>query len=105
MPGFVNDDERASWALAESFIDRARSMMSNAESALDRFKRGKELNRQRCAQRGISTTDAEIRWSESARAKSALSDNSFHVALATMYYGAAAANYTRAIYLREAPEN
>ena len=105
MPGFVNDDERASWARAESFIDRARSMMGNAESALDRFKRGKELNRQRCAQRGISTTDAEIRWSESAGAKSALSDNSFHVALATMYYGAAAANYTRAIYLRETPEN
>ena len=80
-------------------------MMRNAETALEAFKRGKELNRQRCAQRGISPTDAEIRWSESARANSALSDNSFHVALATMYYGAAAANYTRAIYLRKAPEN
>ena len=105
MPKFANDDERASWALAESFIDRARSMMRNAERALEAFKMGKELNRQRCAQRGISTTDAEIRWSESAKAKSTLSDNSFHVALATMYYGAASANYTRAIYLRQPPDN
>ena len=101
MPGFHNDDERAAWDLAESLIDKARAMMRQAESALEIFKLGKELNRQRCARRGISATDAEIRWAETANAKNALTDNSFHVGLATMYYGAAAAHYSRALYLRD----
>jgi len=101
MPGFHNDDERAAWDLAESLIDKARAMMRQAESALETFKLGKELNRQRCARRGISATDAEIRWAETANAKNALTDNSFHVGLATMYYGAAAAHYSRALYLRD----
>ena len=105
MPGFNNDDERTAWNLAETLMEKGRALMRQAESALEGFILGKEQNRLQCSRRGISTTDAEIRWSESARAKSALSDNSFHVALATMYYGAAAANYTRAIYLREAPKN
>jgi hypothetical protein len=99
MLGFRSDDERAAWALAESLLDRARAMMRQAESALEKFKVGKELNRQRCALRGISATDAEIRWVETASAKNALADNSFHVGLATMYYGAATAHYTRALYL------
>ena len=101
MPGFHNDDERAAWDLAESLIDKARAMMRQAESALEIFKLGKELNRQRCARRGISATDAEIRWAETANAKNALTDNSFHVGLATMYFGAAAAHYSRALYLRD----
>lgn len=100
MPGF-HDDERAAWTTAELLLDRARTMMHQAESALEKWKRGRELNRQRCALRGISATDAEIRWSETAVAKNALTDNSFHVGLATMYYGAAAAHYSRALYLRE----
>jgi hypothetical protein len=100
MPGFHSDDERTAWARAESLLDRACAMMRQAETALDRFKRGKELNRQRCALRGISATDAEIRWVETASAKNALADNSFHVGLASMYYGAASAHYTRALYLR-----
>ena len=101
MPGFHNDEERAAWDLAESLVDRARAMMRQAENALETWKRGRELNRQRCALRGISATDAEIRWAETANAKNALTDNSFHVGLATMYYGAAAAHYTRALYLRD----
>jgi len=100
MPGFHNEDERAAWSLAEGLLDRARLMMRKAEDALDTWRRGKELNRQRCAQRGISESDAEIRWSESTRSKNALTDNSFHVSLAMMYYGAAAAHYSRAAYLR-----
>lgn len=75
-------------------------MMHQAERALENFRAGKEMNRLRCARRGISASDAEIRWSESVNAKNALTDNSFHVGLATMYYGAAAANYSRALYLR-----
>jgi hypothetical protein len=75
-------------------------MMHQAERALENFRVGKEMNRLRCERRGISASDAEIRWSESVNAKNAISDNSFHVGLATMYYGAAAANYSRALYLR-----
>ena len=100
MSGFQNDDERAAWTLAESLLGKARTMMGKADDALDNWRKGKELNRQRCARRGISKSDAEIRWAESANSKSALSDNSFHVSLAMMYYGAAAANYSRAAYLR-----
>ena len=100
MPGH-HDDEQAAWATAEILLDRARAMMRQAEQALETWKHGRELNRLRCARRGISATDAEIRWAETANAKNALSDNTFHVGLATMYYGAAAAHYTRAMYLRD----
>jgi hypothetical protein len=100
VPGFHNDDERAAWSLAESLLDKARTMMRNADDALERWREGKDQMVQRCAQRGISVSDAEIRWAESAGSKNALSDNSFHVSLAMMYYGAAAAHYSRAAYLR-----
>ncbi len=104
MPGFYNDDERAAWALAESLLDKARTMMRQAEKALETWKLGKELNRLRCARRGISETDAEIRWAGTANAKNALTDNSFHAGLATMYYAAASAYYARAQYLRARAE-
>jgi len=90
----------AAWALAESLSDQARTMMRQAEAALETWKLGKEMNRLRCERRGISASDAEIRWAESANSKNALTDNSFHVGLATMYFGAATANYSRALYLR-----
>jgi len=100
MPEFHNDDERAAWALAENLLDKARTMMRKADDALETWRLGQDLNRERCARRGISESDAEIRWAESATSKSALADNSFHVSLAMMYYGAAAAHYSRAAYLR-----
>lgn len=100
MPVFRTEEERAAWALAEQLAETARAMMKQAETALETWRTGKELNRIRCASRGISASDAEIRWSETANAKNALSDNSFHVSLATMYFGAAAAHYSRAHYLR-----
>ncbi|MEU8611107.1 hypothetical protein AB0C29_24275 [Actinoplanes sp. NPDC048791] len=100
MPRFHNEEERVAWTLAESLADKARAMMRQAEAALETWRIGKELNRVRCARRGISASDAEIRWSETANAKNALTDNSFHVSLATMYFGAAAAYYSRAQYLR-----
>jgi len=100
MPAFYTDDERAAWNLAEMLTERAREMMREAESALETWKVGKEMNRLRCARRGISESDAEIRWAESANSKNALTNNSFHVGLATMYFGAASANYSRALYLR-----
>ena len=100
MPAFSSDDEQAAWNLAEFLVQQAREMMREAESALETWKVGKEMNRLRCARRGISESDAEIRWAESAASKNALTNNSFHVGLATMYFGAASANYSRALYLR-----
>jgi len=100
VSGFHSDEERAAWALAEQLMDKARTVMRQAESALDAFITGKELYRQRCSRRGIGATDAEIRWSETSEAKKALSDNSFNVSQAMLYYGAAAASYSRAAYLR-----
>jgi hypothetical protein len=100
MPGFNNDDERIAWTLAETLMEKGKALMRQAEAALEAFILGKELNRLQCSRRGISTTDAEIRWSETSNAKKALSENSFNVTQATMYYGAAAAHYSRAAYLR-----
>ena len=100
MPTFSNDEERHAWNLAESLAEQARARMRDAEAALEMWRTGKEMNRLRCARKGISASDAEIRWAASATASNALTTNSFHVGLATMYYGAAAANYTRALYLR-----
>ena len=100
MPTFHNDEERVAWTLAEQLAATARAMLRQAESALEAWRKGKELNRITCARRGISASDAEIRWSETAKAKNFLTDNSFHVNLATMYFGAAAAHYSRAQYLR-----
>jgi hypothetical protein len=97
---FNNEEEQAAWTLAESLIARARAMMRKAEGALEKFMVGQELNRQRCQVRGIGSTDAEIRWSETSNARKALSENSFHVSQAMMYYSAAAAHYSRANYLR-----
>ena len=100
MPAFSSEDEQAAWNLAEFLVQQAREMMREAESALEDWKVGKEMNRLRCARRGISESDAEIRWAESANSKNALTNNSFHVGLATMYFGAASANYSRALDLR-----
>lgn len=103
-PRYRNEGERTAWELAEFMIQQARAMMREAEGAMESWKLGKEMNRQRCARRGINTTDAEIRWAASASAKNAITNNSFHVSLATMYYGAATAHYARAQYLREQGE-
>lgn len=104
MSPSYHNEERAAWDLAEALLEQARAMMREAEAALDTWRTGKEMNRLRCARRGISTSDAEIRWSASANAKNALTNNSFHVGLATMYYNAATANYARALYLHAGSE-
>lgn len=99
MPRSHSDEERAAWQLAEELIEQALTMMRQAEGAMARFKAGKELMVQRCARRGMSRSDAEIRWSSTVEAKNAISENSFHTTLASMYYNAAAAHYQRAHYL------
>jgi hypothetical protein len=98
--GFLNEDERAAWILAEALMEKGRELMREAEDALNEFSQGKELNRQRCSQRGIGATDAEIRWNETATAKKAISTSNFNASQALLYYGAAAAHYSRAAYLR-----
>ncbi|MBG0563186.1 hypothetical protein [Actinoplanes aureus] len=100
-PSFQNNEERAAWELAEFLLQQGRAMMREAEKAMETWRTGKEMNRQRCARRGISASDAEIRWSATATAKNAITNNNFHMGLATMYYGAATANYARALYLRD----
>jgi hypothetical protein len=100
MVAFLNEDERAAWMLAEALMAKGRDMMRQAEDALEEFSQGKELNRQRCAQRGIGATDAEIRWNETAPAKKAIAVSNFNASQALLYYGAAAAHYSRAAYLR-----
>ncbi|GAB1645142.1 hypothetical protein [Krasilnikovia sp. MM14-A1259] len=96
----VDVDEEDAWTVAESLLQKARAMMQEAETALDSFVTGKELNRQLCSTRGIGESDAEIRWNETASARKALADTTFNVTQATMYYGAATANFSRAMYLR-----
>lgn len=100
MPVFNSDDERAAWLIAEQLMEKGRAVMRQAEIALEAFMAGKELNRRWCSRRGIGATDAEIRWAETSDAQKALSENSFNVSQAMMYYGAAAAHYSRAAYLR-----
>ncbi|RZU52140.1 hypothetical protein EV385_3982 [Krasilnikovia cinnamomea] len=96
-----NDEgEELSWTLAESLLEKARTMMQEAETALESFVTGKELNRQLCSSRGIGESDAEIRWNNTAKARKALADTTFNTTQATMYYGAATANFSRALYLR-----
>jgi hypothetical protein len=97
---FVSAEERSAWSVAEALLDKATGLMRQAEGALEKFSRGKELMVQRCARRGISRTDAEIRWAETVEAKKAIGENSVNVTLANMYFGAAAAHYSRAGYLR-----
>ena len=100
MPGFHDEDERAAWVIAEQLMEKGRAVMRQAESALQAFLVGRELNRRRCSRRGIGESDAEIRWAETSDAQKALSENTFNVTQAMMYYGAAAAHYSRATYLR-----
>ncbi|GIE86771.1 hypothetical protein [Actinoplanes regularis] len=95
-----NPDEHHAWAHAEAMMEQARAMMREAETAMETWKVGKEMNRVYCKHRGISETDAEIRWAATATAKNAISANNFYVTLAQMYYGAASASYSRALYLR-----
>ncbi|MEV6299464.1 hypothetical protein AB0M02_08675 [Actinoplanes sp. NPDC051861] len=98
--GFLNDGERAAWDLAEHLHHQARAMMREAEAAMETWRTGKEMNRQRCARRGIGPTDADIRWSASDTAKNAITNTNFHMGLATMYFNGANTSYARALYLR-----
>ena len=55
--------------------------------------------------RGLSQVDADIRWSGMTAAKKALADNGWFMNQATMYNHAAAAQYAKALYLKNGDDH
>src|SRR3954447_2770260 len=97
---FNNGAEKEAWTLAEALSEKGMSCMKEAEDAAERFRSGKMQMRRQFKQRGLSEVDADIRWSGTSLAKKALSDNGWYMQQAQMYSEAAAAQYAKALYLR-----
>ncbi|GGQ46817.1 hypothetical protein [Couchioplanes azureus] len=100
MPRFSNAEEQAAWTLAEALSEKAMACMREAEQAAENFRVGKVQMRRNFKARGLSEVDADIRWSGTTRAKKALADNGWYMSQASMYNEAAAAQYAKALYLR-----
>jgi hypothetical protein len=96
---FKNAEEHAAWTMAETLNAKGFEAMRHAEEAAEFYRDGKARTRRECRERGMSSADADIRWSATSRAKKALSDNTWYMAQAVMYHEAAAAQYARARYL------
>lgn len=99
MLEFRNRAEQTAFSLAEALTEKAFATMRQAEEAAEVFRTGQQLTREQFGQKGLGQADADIRWSGTSKAKKALADNSYFMAQATMYHGAAAAQYARALYL------
>jgi hypothetical protein len=97
---FKNAAEQAAWALAEALSGKGFACMKQAEEAAEAFRSGKTQMRRQFKARGLSDVDADIRWSGMTAAKKALSDNGWYMSQATMYNEAAAAQYAKALYLK-----
>ncbi|GAB1643706.1 hypothetical protein [Krasilnikovia sp. MM14-A1259] len=104
MPKFTNAAEQAAWTLAEALNEKGFACIKQAEEAAEIFRSGKMQMRQAFKERGRSEVDADIRWSGMTRAKKALSDNGWYMSQATMYHQAAAAQYAKALYLRNSDD-
>lgn len=100
MPTFKNAEEQAAWNLAEALSEKGMGCMREAEQAAENFRLGKMQMRRNFKARGLSEVDADIRWSGMTQARKALSDNEWYMAQASMYNEAAAAQYTKALYLK-----
>jgi hypothetical protein len=100
VAGFHSEAEKAALSLAEAMDEKAFTAMREAEEAAARFRIGKQRTRLQFQQRGLTRADADIRWSGTTDAKKALSDNGWYMQQAIMYHSAAAAQYARALYLR-----
>ncbi len=100
MPTFKNAEEQAAWKLAEALSEKGMACMREAEQAAENFRLGKMQMRRNFKARGLSEVDADIRWSGMTTAKKALSDNGWYMNQATMYAQAAAAQYAKALYLK-----
>jgi hypothetical protein len=97
---FNNGAEKEAFTLAEALNEKAMSCMKEAEDAAERFRLGKMQMRRQFKQRGLSEVDADIRWAGMTVAKKSLSDNGWYMQQAQMYSEAAAAQYAKALYLR-----
>lgn len=103
MLTFTSAAEQAAWSMAEALSEKGMSCMKQAEEAAEIFRVGKQQMRRQFKSRGMSEVDADIRWSGMAAAKKALADNDWFMSQASMYNGAAAVQYAKALYLK-APE-
>ena len=100
MLTFTNAAEQAAWTLAEALTEKGFAAIKQAEEAAETFRSGKMAMRRQFKSRGLSEADADIRWSGTSQAKKALADNGWYMSQASMYNGAAAAQYARALYLK-----
>ncbi|BCJ53085.1 hypothetical protein Asp14428_45600 [Actinoplanes sp. NBRC 14428] len=100
MLKFKNAQEQAAWALAEALSEKGMACMREAEQAAENFRVGKMQMRRNFKARGLSEVDADIRWSGMTQAKKALADNGWYMSQASMYNQAAAAQYAKALYLK-----
>jgi hypothetical protein len=97
---FTNAAEQAAWTLAEALSEKGFACMKQAEEAAEAFRVGKMAMRRQFKARGLSEVDADIRWSGTSQAKKSLSDNGWYMSQAAMYNQAAAAQYAKALYLK-----
>ena len=104
MLKFNNAAEKEAWTLAEALSEKGFSCMRQAEEAAEKFRSGKMQMRRQFKARGLSEVDADIRWAGMTAAKKALSDNGWYMSQAQMYSGAAAAQYAKALYLKNCEE-
>lgn len=103
MLTFNNAAEKEAWTLAEALSEKGMSCMRQAEEAAEMFRTGKMQMRRQFKARGMSEVDADIRWSGMTAAKKALADNGWYMSQASMYNEAAAAQYAKALYLKNCP--
>lgn len=104
MLKFRNAAEQAAWTMAEALSEKGFSCMKQAEKAAENFQAGKMQMRRQFKARGLTQIDADIRWSGTTAAKEALADNSWYMSQATMYNEAAAAQYAKALYLKNSED-
>ena len=97
---FRNAGEKEAWTMAEALSEKGFSCMRQAEEAAESFRSGKMQMRRQFKARGLSEVDADIRWAAMTQSKKALSDNGWYMSQASMYNEAAAAQYAKALYLK-----
>ena len=100
MLTFNNAAEKEAWTLAEALSEKGMACMRQAEEAAEMFRTGKVQMRRQFKARGMSEVDADIRWSGMSAARKALADNGWYMSQASMYNEAAAAQYAKALYLK-----
>ena len=100
MLTFTNSAEQTAWTMAEALTEKGFAAIKQAEEAAEAFRAGKVAMRRQFKSRGLSEVDADIRWSATSQAKKALADNGWYMSQASMYNGAAAAQYAKALYLK-----